>query len=181
MAGQVAILWTPAGVSLDRPGGRQLVDLTDGDTPDLRIAVRMLSIDTPETYPIGPRLDAELAGLVPWIGSGAAPIDPVLLLPHELRALERLVAAKRRLDSGDKLDPRERWGWLERHCADMTTRLLCRPRRHVEVAPEDRLFIWPERVREAVVQLGLVPAPSTLAAGRARRRGPARLRPPRRS
>lgn len=298
MAGQVAIFWTPAGITLDQLGSRQLVDVTDGDTPNVRMAIRMLSIDTPETSFDGPRLDAAFAGLVPWIESGTAPIDPVLaaallpklrapepasrhkamgerakeafrrllderltrpdgsrrglflraaderfdkngrllayvapayserelatmsrreratfnlllveegwaapfllhpslpgeldlpllhaaaraaieagrgiwadpllLLPYELRALERLARIEADLAAGKTLASRERWSWVERYCADMTTRLLYRPQRYVEVAPEDRLFIWPDRVRDAVVQLGLQPAPSTVAVG----------------
>jgi len=298
MAGQLAIFWTPAGITLDALGSKQLIDLTDGDTPNIRMPIRMLSIDTPETYTDGPRLDTAFAALVPWIESGRAPIDPVLaeallpklrasepvtrhkamgerarkaferllderltrpdgsrrtlflrtadqpfdkngrllayvapnyskaeleklsrreratfnlllvaegwaapfvlypsipgeldlpllhgaarraiaeklgiwsdptlLLPYELRALERLVQLKARLDKGEKLPPAELWSWTSRYCADMTTRLLYRPQRYCEVAPEDRLFIWPEDVREAVARLGLAPAPSTVAVG----------------
>ncbi len=298
MASRIAIFWTPAGITLDQLGARELLDVIDGDTPNVRMAIRMLSIDTSETYPNGPRLDAALAGLVPWIESGAAPIDPVLaeallpklrapqpasrhvamgerakeafrrllderltrpdgtrrklflraadqpfdkhgrllayvapdyskserdrldrreratfnlllveqgwaapfviypsipgeldlpllhaaareaiaerrgiwadpllLLPYELRALDRLVDIKRKLDAGEKLDARIRWGWVERYCADMTTRLLHRPQRYVEVDPESRLFIWPQDVREAVGRLGLTAAPSTVEAG----------------
>lgn len=298
MAGQLAIFWTPAGITLDALGAKQLVDVTDGDTPNIRMPIRMLSIDTPETYPDGPRLDAAFATLVPWIERGTAPIDPVLaeallpklrapqpvsrhkaagerakeafrrlleerlvrpdgsrrtlflrtadtpfdkngrllayiapnysraelenlsrreratfnlllveagwaapfvlypsipgeldlpllhaaartaiaegrgiwadpllLLPYELRALERLAQLKARLDKGEKPPAAELWSWTSRYCADMTTRLLYRPQRYVEVAPEDRLFIWPEDVRDAVARLGLAPAPSTVTVG----------------
>jgi endonuclease YncB( thermonuclease family) len=298
MAGQLAIFWTPAGITLDSLGSKRLIDLTDGDTPNIRMPIRMLSIDTPETYPDGPRLDAAFAALVPWIESGRAPIepalaeallpklrasqpvtrhkamgerakkaferlleerltrpdgsrrtlflrtadqpfdkngrllayvapnyskaeleklsrreratfnlllveegwavpfvlypsipgerdlpllhaaarraiaarlgiwsDPTLLLPYELRALERLLQLKVRLDKGEKVPPAELWSWTSRYCADMTTRLLYRPQRYFEVAPEDRLFIWPEDVRDAVGKLGLAPAPSTVAVG----------------
>lgn len=296
MAGQLAIFWTPAGITLDAPGTEQLVDVTDGDTPNIRMPIRMLSIDTPETYPDGPRLDAVFAAPVPWIERGTAPIDPVLaeallpelrtpeppsrheaageraeevfgrlleerlvrpdgsrhtlflrtadepfdkngrfrayiaptysraelgklsrreratfnlllveagwaapfvlypsipgeldlpllhaaartaiaegrgiwadpllLLPYEFRALERLARLKEKLDKGEKPSSAELWSWTSRYCADTTTRLLYRPQRYVEVAPEDRLFIWPEEVRDAAARLGLAPAPSTVA------------------
>lgn len=296
MAEQLAIFWTPAGTTLDTLGSKQLVDVTDGDTPNVRMPIRMLSIDTPETCPDGPRLDPVFAALVPWIESGEAPIDPdlaaallpklrapqpvsrhkamgerakeafgrlleerlarpdggrrnlflrtadepfdkngrllaylaphyskaelerlsrreratfdlnlveqgwaapfvlypsipgeldlplrhaaareararrlgiwadpLLLLPYEFRALERLAQLEARLDAGAKLPPAELWSWIERYCADMTSRLLYRPQRYFEVEPENRLFIWPEQVRDAVARLGLAPAPSTVA------------------
>lgn len=296
MADVPAIFWTPAGITLDSLGSKQLVDVTDGDTPNIRMPIRMLSIDTPETYPDGPRLDAAFAALVPWIESGRAPIDPylaeallpklrapqpasrhkamgerakeaflrlleerlarpdgsrrtlflrtadepfdkngrllayvapnysraererlsrreratfnlllveagwaapflvfpsipgeldlpllhaaakaaiadrrgiwsdpLLLLPYELRALERLVAIRSDLEAGKPIAERALWGWIERYCADITTRLLYRPQRYVEVAPENRLFIWPHQVRDAVARLALAPAPSTVA------------------
>jgi endonuclease YncB( thermonuclease family) len=298
MAGQLAIFWTPAGITLDALGSKQLVDVTDGDTPNIRMPIRMLSIDTPETYPDGPRLDVAFAALAPWIEGGRAPIDPVLarallpklrapqpvtrhkamgeqakeafrrllderlvrpdgsrrtlflrtadqpfdkngrllayvapnyskaeldsmsrrqratfnlllveagwaapfvlypgipgeldlpvfhaaareaiarklgiwsdptlLLPYEFRALERLAQLKARLDKGEKVATAELWSWTSRYCADMTTRLLYRPHRYCEVPPEDRLFIWPEDVRDAAAKLGLAPAPSTVAVG----------------
>lgn len=50
--------------------------------------------------------------------------DPMLLLPYELRALERLVQLKARLDRGEKLPTAELGSWIERYCANTTTRLL---------------------------------------------------------
>ena len=46
MIDPVEILWTPAGQNLPSPGSRALVDVSDGDTPNIRMPVRMLSIDT---------------------------------------------------------------------------------------------------------------------------------------
>src|SRR5215468_2667290 len=44
----VQVLWSPAGVTLSSVGAHALVDVTDGDTPNIRMPVRMLSVDTPE-------------------------------------------------------------------------------------------------------------------------------------
>ncbi len=84
MAGQLAIFWTPARATFDPLDSEQLVDVGDTGTPNGRTPIRTLSIDTPETYPDGSRLDAAFAALLPWIESGTAPIDPALagtLLP----------------------------------------------------------------------------------------------------
>jgi hypothetical protein len=48
MIDAVQILWSPAGVTLSALDPLELVDVTDGDTPNLRMPVRMLSVDTPE-------------------------------------------------------------------------------------------------------------------------------------
>jgi hypothetical protein len=67
-----------------RSGPRPLVDVTDGDTPNLR----MLSVDTPEvtaeTAAGAACIDEQFAQLAEWIEQGRAPIDPDLaefLLP----------------------------------------------------------------------------------------------------
>jgi hypothetical protein len=44
----VQILWSPAGANMSQLGSKELLDTTDGDTPNLRMPVRMLSVDTPE-------------------------------------------------------------------------------------------------------------------------------------
>src|SRR5688500_14232001 len=48
MSEPVQIFWAPAGASMPPLGDQPLVDVTDGDTPNLRMPVRMLSVDTPE-------------------------------------------------------------------------------------------------------------------------------------
>src|SRR5215211_6542414 len=84
----VQILWSPAGASMPSLGARALVDVTDGDTPNLRMPVRMLSVDTPEvtarTAQRASQIDQELKQLAQWIREGRAPIEPALaefLLP----------------------------------------------------------------------------------------------------
>jgi hypothetical protein len=58
--------------------GRALVDVTDGDTPNLRMPVRMLSVDTPEvtarTEERASAIDQEFLQLAEWIREGLAPI-----------------------------------------------------------------------------------------------------------
>jgi endonuclease YncB( thermonuclease family) len=84
----VQIFWAPAGANMPSLGSRALVDVTDGDTPNLRMPVRMLSVDTPEvtarTAHRAGEIDHEFAQLAEWIRKGDAPIDPALaefLLP----------------------------------------------------------------------------------------------------
>ncbi len=88
MIDPVQVLWSPAGVSLASLGDRALVDVTDGDTPNIRMPIRMLSVDTPEvtarTADRAAAVDREFAQLAEWIDQGRAPISPGLaayLLP----------------------------------------------------------------------------------------------------
>jgi endonuclease YncB( thermonuclease family) len=84
----VQIFWAPAAASMPALGARALVDITDGDTPNLRMPVRMLSVDTPEvtarTAGRAAEIDQEFKQLAQWIRQGKAPIEPGLaefLLP----------------------------------------------------------------------------------------------------
>jgi hypothetical protein len=88
MIDAVQILWSPAGVTLSALDPLELVDVTDGDTPNLRMPVRMLLVDTPEvtarTDQRAQAIDQEFAQLAEWIGQGRAPISRPLaefLLP----------------------------------------------------------------------------------------------------
>ena len=88
MIDPVQVLWSPAGVSLASLGDRALVDVTDGDTPNIRMPIRMLSVDTPEvtaqTADRAAAVDREFVQLAEWIDQGRAPISPGLaahLLP----------------------------------------------------------------------------------------------------
>lgn len=88
MIDPVQVFWAPAGASMPSLGARALVDVTDGDTPNLRMPVRMLSVDTPEvtarTVQRAGQIDQELKQLAQWIREGRAPIEPALaefLLP----------------------------------------------------------------------------------------------------
>jgi endonuclease YncB( thermonuclease family) len=56
--------------------------VTDGDTPNIRMPIRMLSVDTPEvtarTEQRAVAIDAEFAQLAEWIEEGRAPISAPL-------------------------------------------------------------------------------------------------------
>lgn len=73
------ILWTPAGLNLPSLGARALVDVSDGDTPNIRMPIRMLSIDTPEVTAGSSngaeKVDKKLKQLVEWIKAGDAPVS----------------------------------------------------------------------------------------------------------
>lgn len=73
------ILWTPAGQSLPSLGSKALVDVSDGDTPNIRMPIRMLSIDTPEVTARSPKraaaIDEEFKQLAAWIKIGTAPVS----------------------------------------------------------------------------------------------------------
>ncbi|MEL6678397.1 MAG: nuclease [Pseudomonadota bacterium] len=79
MSDPLQILWTPAGVNLPSLGARSLVDVSDGDTPNIRMPIRMLSIDTPEVTAGSERgaarVDGRFAELVGWIEQGIAPVS----------------------------------------------------------------------------------------------------------
>ncbi len=75
----VKIFWDPQGMSVDTLGSKQYLRTTDGDTPYVSLAIRMLSIDAPEThYPGNTRPsshDQNLATLAYWIEQGQAPVS----------------------------------------------------------------------------------------------------------
>ena len=78
MVDTVEILWTPAGHNLPSLGSRALVDVSDGDTPNIRMPVRMLSVDTPEVTARSAgraaTIDEEFLELAGWIREGRAPV-----------------------------------------------------------------------------------------------------------
>jgi endonuclease YncB( thermonuclease family) len=82
MIDAVEIFWSPAGVTMSSSGTRALVDITDGDTPNIRMPVRMLSVDTPEVTARSDArahaIDQEFAQLAEWIRNGRAPISAPL-------------------------------------------------------------------------------------------------------
>jgi len=79
MQEKTEILWSPAGVTLPSLGSRSLVSVSDGDTPNIRMPIRMLSIDTPEVTARSAKgaakVDAQLKELAQWIKDGLAPIS----------------------------------------------------------------------------------------------------------
>ena len=79
MLEKTQVLWTPAGVNLPSLGSRSLVDVSDGDTPNIRMPIRMLSIDTPEVTAKSANraatIDRNFTDLAEWIRSGIAPVS----------------------------------------------------------------------------------------------------------
>lgn len=73
------ILWTPAGQNLPSLGAKSLVDVSDGDTPNIRVPIRMLSIDTPEVTARSKQgaatVDEKFRQLAVWIKEGKAPVS----------------------------------------------------------------------------------------------------------
>jgi endonuclease YncB( thermonuclease family) len=80
--------WKPQGQTLGLADTFKLVDIHDGDTPNIRMPIRMLSVDTPEVTARSANgaknWDRRLSQLAEWIDEGYAPIDADLaavLLP----------------------------------------------------------------------------------------------------
>lgn len=84
MIDPVQVLWSPRGVTLPSLGTRALADVHDGDTPSIKMPIRMLSMDTPEitaeTAQGAAKVDEEFSQLAEWINQGTAPIS------HDLAA-----------------------------------------------------------------------------------------------
>lgn len=82
MIDALQVLWMPAGESLPARDARALVDISDGDTPNVRMPIRMLSVDTPEvtarSEARAATIDGEFAQLAEWMQQGKAPITAEL-------------------------------------------------------------------------------------------------------
>lgn len=83
--------------------------------------------------------------------------EPASLLGYEYRSVERLfgIAKSIIVDNNPIADP---FGWRERYCVDMRTRVLVGPEDYFEIDATYRLFIWPADARDAVSQLNLTPS-----------------------
>jgi len=86
--------------------------------------------------------------------------DPNTLTGYEFRMCYRLWEVTNKLMKGKKLSSKEKYGWVQRYCVDMTTLEIYDPQEYYRVKPYNRIFIWPEDVTEAVGRLNLVPAGS---------------------
>ncbi|WP_420415443.1 hypothetical protein [Roseibium sp.] len=75
----IQVLWSPAGAVMPNLGSRALTDVSDGDTPNIRMPIRMLSIDTPEVTARSEngaaKVDAKFLELAGWIEDGKAPVS----------------------------------------------------------------------------------------------------------
>jgi endonuclease YncB( thermonuclease family) len=98
---QPRIFWQPASFTLDSVGTKRLTDISDGDTPKIEVPIRMLSIDTPETFGNPEGKDPELTELGHWLDTeiDRLPVD---------RGLAAYLAP--RLKTGDAGSRQERQG-----------------------------------------------------------------------
>ncbi|HEB75144.1 MAG TPA: nuclease [Nitrospirae bacterium] len=83
---------------------------------------------------------------------------PETLTGYEFRMCYKLWEVTDRLIKGKRLSSRERYGWVQRYCADMTTLEIHEPQDYHKVKPCNRIFVWPKDVNEAVGRLNLSPA-----------------------
>lgn len=82
-------------------------------------------------------------------------VDPKALAGYEYRMLEGLVLMLKKVRSGQALSSAERNGWISRYCADMSTAIIYSPQEYFKVDPWNRIFIWRNRVRDAVRDMNL--------------------------
>ena len=102
----VNIFWDPAGITLDQTSKKTYAGPpADGDTPYIKMSIRMLSIDTPETnYPtIGKpsKSDDNLLELAQWLKNGVVKIDKGLA-DHLIPKLETGTAGSLQLQHGEE-------------------------------------------------------------------------------
>ena len=90
-------------------------------------------------------------------GNLGAWADPLALTGYEFRMCVRLYEITKDLVGGKKLSSSQKEAWIDRYCADMTTREIFPPQLYLRVKPWNRLFVWPSDVNEAVGRLSLVP------------------------
>lgn len=84
--------------------------------------------------------------------------DPLTLTGYEFRMCYRLWEVTKKLVQGTRLRSSEKYSWVGRYCADLTSREIYHPADYHRVEPYNRLFIWPADVNAAVGRLNLVPA-----------------------
>ncbi len=120
MPDPIQILWRPAGFNLDALGSAKLVDVTDGDTPNIRMPIRMLSVDTPETTARSTegaeKVDQKFLELAGWIRNGDAPVTQAFA-DHILPRLETGTAGSLQFTQGKAAS-----AFLEQRIAERTTR-----------------------------------------------------------
>ncbi|MBN1310421.1 MAG: thermonuclease family protein [Anaerolineae bacterium] len=95
--------------------------------------------------------EAYLAGRGIWA-------DSMCLTGYEFRMAVKLFDITKKLVDGEKVSSSQRKSWISRYCVDMTTKEIHYPEKYFQVAPYNRLFIWPQDVSDAVGKLNLAPA-----------------------
>lgn len=86
--------------------------------------------------------------------------EPLMLTGYEFRMCVKLHDVTEKIVAGKEVSSREKSGWIERFCADMSTREIYYPQDYYKVKPYNRIFIWPEDVSEAVARMNLQPPDS---------------------
>lgn len=91
MIDPIQVFWSPAGETIPNIGEKAVADVTDGDTPNIRMPVRMLSVDTPEVTAKSEagaqNVDGRFMELARWIREGKAPVTQAFA-DHILPRLE---------------------------------------------------------------------------------------------
>ncbi|MAU26230.1 MAG: nuclease [Muricauda sp.] len=83
--------------------------------------------------------------------------DPLMLTAYEYRMCIKLYNACKKAKASNGFFIRES-DWVQRYCIDMTTLKVYNPQQYLKVKPENRLFIWPFDIRDAVGELNLIAA-----------------------
>ncbi len=83
--------------------------------------------------------------------------DPLTLTGYEFRSCVKLYDVTKKLVAGQKVSSRDRYDWITRFCADMTSNEVFYPQDYVKVAPYNRIFLWSGDVPEAVGKMNLLP------------------------
>ena len=84
--------------------------------------------------------------------------DDKALTGYEFRMCYKLWEVTQKLVAGKKLTSKEKYGWIERYCADMTSLEVHEPQQYQKVLPYNRVFIWPRDLNDAIGKLNLTPA-----------------------
>jgi len=84
MSNTIKLFWDPQGAELDQLADKKLVgEPSDGDTPYIRMPIRMLGIDTPETNLPGHASavanNQKLADVATWLRAGGHGLPPGLV------------------------------------------------------------------------------------------------------
>ena len=83
--------------------------------------------------------------------------DPLMLTAYEYRMCMKLYNACKKAKASNGFFIRES-DWVQRYCIDMTTLRVYNPQQYLKVKPENRMFIWPFDIRNAVGELNLIAA-----------------------
>lgn len=84
--------------------------------------------------------------------------DPNTLTGYEFRMCSKLWDVTNKLVNGKILSSKEKYGWIERYCFDISTLAIYEPQEYYKVKPCNQVFIWPQDVNKAVGSLNLLPA-----------------------